>query len=40
MPVFDHHCDTLTACLRPLRCQDTLNYPGSAFALSKVQTIP
>ena len=40
MPVFDLHCDTLTAFMSPLRCQDTLNDPCSAFALSKVQTIP
>lgn len=40
MPVFDLHCDTLTAFMSPLRCRDTLNDPRSAFALSKVQTIP
>lgn len=40
MPVFDLHCDTLTAFMSPLRCQDTLDDPCSAFALSKVQTIP
>ena len=40
MPVFDLHCDTLTAFMSPLRCRDTLNDPCSAFALSKVQTIP
>lgn len=40
MPVFDLHCDTLTAFMSPLRCRDTLDDPCSAFALSKVQTIP
>ena len=40
MPVFDLHCDTLTAFMSPLRCRDTLNDPCSAFALSKVRAIP
>ena len=40
MPVFDLHCDTLTAFMSPLRCRDTLDDPCSAFALSKVQAIP
>ena len=40
MPVFDLHCDTLTAFMSPLRCRDTLDAPCSAFALSKVQAIP
>ena len=40
MPVFDLHCDTLTAFMSPLRCRGTLDDPCSAFALSKVQTIP
>lgn len=37
MPVFDLHCDTLTAFMSPLRCHDTLDDPCAAFALSKVQ---
>lgn len=40
MPVFDLHCDTLTAFMSPLRCRDTLNDPRSDFALSKVEPIP
>lgn len=40
MPVFDLHCDTLTAFMSPLRCRDTLDDPCSAFALSKVRSIP
>lgn len=37
MPVFDLHCDTLTAFMAPLRCRDTLNDPCSAFALAKAE---
>ena len=37
MPVFDLHCDTLTAFMSPLRCRDTLNDPCSAFALAKAE---
>lgn len=37
MPVFDLHCDTLTAFMAPLRCRDTLNDPRSAFALAKAE---
>ena len=31
MPVFDLHCDTLTAFMSPLRCQDTLDDPCSCL---------
>lgn len=34
--VIDLHCDTLTAFMAPGRCRNTLNDPGSDFALCKV----
>lgn len=35
MPVFDLHCDTLTAFMAPLRCRDTLDDPCAALSLTK-----